>query len=147
MALVGDGGDVEVAVDDLDVAGGLDVGGVHLGRPADVEGQRDRVLGEALQVQVLEVEDDLGHVLLDVRDRGELVGHAVDLDRGDRRPPQRGEQHPPQGVAEGGAETGLERLDLELAERVGAALEPLDRGRNRNRSVNSQLEEKTSLGF
>src|SRR5207253_2177875 len=73
VALVGDGGDVEVAVDDLDVARGLDVGGVDLGRAANVEDQRDGVLGEALEVQLLQVEDDLGHVLLDMGDRGEPV--------------------------------------------------------------------------
>jgi len=88
VTLVRDRRDVEVAVDDLHVRGGLDVRSMDLGRAAHVQGQRHRVLGEALKVELLEVEDDLGHVLFDVRDRGELVRHAIDLDRRDGGSPQ-----------------------------------------------------------
>ena len=49
----------------------------------------------------------------------ELVLDALDLDLGDRAAFQAGEQDPPQAVADGVAETALERFDGELAVRVG----------------------------
>src|SRR5690606_6684808 len=62
---------------------------------------------------VLDVEDDLGDILLDPGDRGELVEHAVDPDARDRGTGDRGEQGPTQGVAEGVAEARLQRLEDE----------------------------------
>jgi hypothetical protein len=63
--------------------------------------------------QTLEVEDDLGDVLLDALDGRELVEHRVDLDARDRGTGDRGEQGATKRVAEGVAEAGLERLDDE----------------------------------
>ena len=54
--------------------------------------------------------------------RRELVEHAVDLDRGDRRALDRGEQHAAQRVADRRAEAALERLRVEPAEPVGERL-------------------------
>jgi hypothetical protein len=59
---------------------------------------------------LLDVEDDVGHILAHSRDRGELVQHAVDVYGGDRRALQRGKQHPAQGIAERHAKAALERL-------------------------------------
>ena len=61
----------------------------------------------------LDVEDDLGDVLLDARHGGELVQHAVDPDARDRGSGDRGQQGAAQGVAEGVAEARLEGLDDE----------------------------------
>jgi hypothetical protein len=69
--------------------------------------------------QALDVEDDLGDVLLDPGDRGELVQHAVDADAGDRGAGDARQQGATQGVAEGVAEAGLERLDDEPAPVLG----------------------------
>src|SRR5215471_12601399 len=137
VTAVGQRADVQVRVHDLDVRGRLDLGGVHLRRALDVEHQRDRVLREALEAELLEVEDDLGHVFLDMRHRGELVRHALDLDRRDRRAPQRAEQHPAQRVAERGAEPGLEWLDLELAVPI-VPLDLADLGGHGQPGVNRQ---------
>ena len=63
----------------------------------------------------LEVQDDVGDVLLDTLDRRELVRDALDADAGDRGAGQRGEQHTAQRVAERVAETAIERLDRERA--------------------------------
>jgi hypothetical protein len=63
--------------------------------------------------QALDVQDEVGDVLLDPGDGGELVQHAVDPDAGDGRAGDRGQQRAPQRVAEGVAEAGLERLDDE----------------------------------
>ena len=64
---------------------------------------------------VLEVQDDVGHVLLHALDGRELVRHALDAHGCDRRADQRRQQHPPQRVAERVAEATVERLDREAA--------------------------------
>jgi hypothetical protein len=65
--------------------------------------------------QVLEVEQDVRHVLADARQRRELVRDALDLDRSHGGALQRGEQHAAQRVAERVAEAAVERLDHEDA--------------------------------
>ena len=66
--------------------------------------------GVHAQRDLLDVEDDVGHVLAHAGDRGELVQHAVDLHGGDGRALQRGQQHAAQRVAERHAEAALQRL-------------------------------------
>src|SRR5258706_9098555 len=89
-----------------------------------VHSERERLGVVAVQLQgnLLEVEDDVGRVLDHAGDRRELVQHAVDLDRGDRRALNRRQQHPAQGVADGGAEAALEGLRVEAAEPIGERL-------------------------
>ena len=65
--------------------------------------------------QALEVEDDVGDVLADARERRELVRDALDLDRGHGGALERREQHAAQRVAERVAEAAVERLDHEDA--------------------------------
>ena len=97
----------------LDTGRGRDVGG------GDVTGALlAQVHGDGLVVlggddEVLEVQDDLGDVLLDALDGGELVQHAVDLDARDRGTGDRRQQGTAERVAERVAEAGLERLDHE----------------------------------
>src|SRR4029078_12731781 len=74
---------------------------------------------EALHAELLDVQDDLGDVFLDARDRRELLVHARDLDAGDRRPSQGREQDTTDGVAEGDAVAGLEWTRLVLGVRAG----------------------------
>jgi hypothetical protein len=57
----------------------------------------------------------LGDVLLDAGDRRELVQDAVDPDARDGRAGDARQERATQGVAEGVAEAGLERLDDEPA--------------------------------
>lgn len=63
--------------------------------------------------QLLDVEDEVGHVLLDARHGGELVQDTVDTDAGDSGTRDRGEERAAQGVAERVAEARLQRLDDE----------------------------------
>ena len=80
----------------------------------------DGVRREALQAELLDVEDDLGHVLLDARDRRrELLVHVTDLDARDGRPLEGRQEDAAESVAEGDAVTGLERARLVLGERAG----------------------------
>ena len=78
-----------------------------------------RLVRVRLQPKLLEVQNQLGRVFLDARKGGELVVDAVDLDLGDGGAGQRGEQHPPQRVAERQPEAALQRLDLEATKILG----------------------------
>ena len=92
----------------------LDVAGGDVGRAADVEAERDRLLGAGREHEVLQVQDDVGDVLGDAVDGVELVEGVVEAHLGDGCARDRRQQGAPQGVAEGVAEAGLERTDGEL---------------------------------
>src|SRR5215213_6455108 len=106
--------DVRVRVEDLDAGGQIDVLRGDLARARDDERRLDlgRV-GVHPADDALEVEDDVGHVLLDPGDRRELVRNALDADARDGRPGERAQQHAAQRVAERVAEAAVERLDRE----------------------------------
>ena len=99
--------------------------------PRLVDPQVERLGGVDVHLQrnLLQVQDDVGRVLDHAGDRRELVQHAVDLDRRDRRAFNRRQQHAPQGVADGRAEPALERLRVEpsepIRERLALELQPL----------------------
>ena len=95
-------------------------------RTATLEHQALDAVALHLDRDVLDVEHDVDDVLADAGNRGELVQHAVDVDRGDRGALQRGEQHAAQRVAERLAEAALERLgdDGRDAARIVAAAPP-----------------------
>src|SRR5258706_7183138 len=86
-----------------------------------VHSERERLGVVAVQLQgnLLQVEDDVGRVLDHAGNRRELVQHAVDLDGGDGRAFNRGQQHAPEGVADGGAEAAVGPLRVETAEPIG----------------------------
>ncbi len=112
-ALGVEGGDVQVGVEDLDVGRGLQVGRRGVARPALVEAQGDRLVGVHPDQQVLEVQDDVGDVLLHAGQGGELVQRLVEAHLGHRRAGNRGEQGAAQRVAQGVPEAGIERADGE----------------------------------
>ena len=96
--------DAEGTVTGGDVAGGDDARALLRERHAL------RAFGVQTQRQVLDVQDDVRHILADARDGGELMQHAVDLNGGNGRALKRGHQHAAKRVAEGEAEAALERL-------------------------------------
>jgi hypothetical protein len=122
LAILRDRGDVEVGVGDHGVPVALHVraGDGTLARAPDAA--VDLVLPLELHAQLLEVQDDVGDVLVDPLERVELVRRALDLHGGDRGALDRGEQHAPQAVADRVPEAALERLDDEPAVRAGQAL-------------------------
>ncbi|MPN40192.1 hypothetical protein SDC9_187728 [bioreactor metagenome] len=70
------------------------------------------VLG--LEENLLQVQDDVGDVFHNAVDGGELVHGSIDLDGGNGRAFQRGEEHAPEGVANSMTITGFKRLGDEL---------------------------------
>ena len=113
-----EGHEHEVAVHDLDVrrlhdVRGEDRAGAALGQP-----ELDRVRREALHAELLGVQDDLGDVFLDARDRGELLVHVADLERRHGRALERGQEDAPERVAERHAVAGLKGPDLVLGVRA-----------------------------
>jgi len=55
---------------------------------------------QQLQPQLLDLQDELGHILAHAGDLGKLMQHIADAHRGHRGARQRGQQHPPQRVAQ-----------------------------------------------
>src|SRR5208337_1481758 len=111
--------DDEARVEDLDVAGRLDVAGGDGAGAAALEDETLDALALHLDGDVLDVEHNVDDVLADAGDRRELVQHAIDVDRSDRGALQRREQHAPQRVAEGLAEAALERLGDDCRDATG----------------------------
>src|SRR5437016_11546201 len=56
----------------------------------------------------LDVENNVGDVFDDARNRRDFVHHALNLDAGDGATFERRKQHPPQAVADSHAEAALE---------------------------------------
>ena len=88
----------------------LDVTGGHHALLRHAKGKGAGLLAEVLELDLLEVEDDFGHVLHHAGQRGELVLGTGDTHAGDGSTLQGAEQHAAQGVAKGVTETGLDRL-------------------------------------
>ena len=106
---------VEVAddvllVEHLDACGLGDIGGGDDTGPFGGNRQALRPFDFHADRDALEVQDDVGDVLADTGDRGELVQHVVDLDGSDGRALERRHQHAAQRVAEGETEATLQRL-------------------------------------
>ena len=112
-ALGVDGGDVQVGVEDLDVGRQLQVRCRGVSRATDVEAQGHRLVGVHPDEQVLEVQDDVGDVLLDPGQRRELVQRLVEAELGHGTAGDGREQRAPERVAERGAEARVERADGE----------------------------------
>jgi hypothetical protein len=74
-----------VGVQDLDPRAFADLAGRDLARAFAAQRQALGAVGFHLDRDGLDVEHDVGDVLAHAGDRAELMQHAVDLDRGDRR--------------------------------------------------------------
>src|SRR5581483_9698831 len=129
LAAFADGGDVHVLIEHFDVGIGLNhAAGDYtwlLGTQINGLG----ALAAELERHLLQVEDEIGRVFNHSGDGLKLVQHAFDFDRGDGRALDRGEQHAPQRIADGGAEAAFEGLRPEaavlVAERLGVYREAL----------------------
>ena len=93
-------GDVQVRVQDLHLAVGLDVAGGHHAGTHRLDIDRLHRVAVELRQEALDVQDNLRHVFLHAGNGGKLVLDAGDLDGSRRGAGQRGEHDPPQGVAQ-----------------------------------------------
>jgi hypothetical protein len=121
-------GDVQVGVEDLDVGGRLQVARDRVTRAALVEAERHRLVRVDPDQEVLQVQDDVGHVLLHPRQGGELVEGVVEAHLGDGRAGDGREQRSPERIPEGMAEAGLERADGEPLAVAAVLVEDFDGG-------------------
>src|SRR5262249_15493288 len=81
-----------------------------------------RLVARVFDDETLDVEDDVGDILDNAGDGGDLVLNALDLDARDGAALEAGKEDTPQAVADGDAEAALERLGVELAVGVGQGL-------------------------
>ena len=123
------GGNVEVRIEDLHLAVGLDVAGGDFALTAGFNIDRFHALGVELGNDALHVEDDLGDVLLHSGNGGKLVLHAGDLNGGNRRAGQGREQDAAQGVTQRGTIATLQGLhDVFAVGAVAGVLHTFDAG-------------------
>ena len=102
---------MQILVEDLDLAGALDVAGGDLCRAADVEAQNHVFLCSGGDDDVLDVQDHVGDVFADTSDGVELVQCVIEANGRDGRAGDARQQGTAQRVADGVAEAGLERAD------------------------------------
>ena len=105
--------DDQLRVVHLDARRSGDVGGRDLTGALLAQVGGDGLVVLAGDDQVLDVEDDLGDILLDARDGRELVEHAVDADARHGCAGDRGEEGATERVPQGVTEARLEGLDHE----------------------------------
>ncbi len=122
LAAFGNRGDIDVFVQDFDVAVGFNHSRSDHAGLVGAQIERLRTLARQLEGNLLEVQDDVGGILDHAGDGLELVQYALDANRGDRGALDRTEQGAAQGVADGGAKAALKGLGAELAEDVGERL-------------------------
>src|SRR5262249_13585277 len=100
----------ELGIEHNDVAHGLNIAGRDSAGTLLFDDHALWSVALHLDGDVLDVEHDIGHVLAYAGNRGELVQHAIDVDRLHCRALQRGEEDAPQGITQRHAEAALERL-------------------------------------
>ena len=103
--------EVQLRIDDLVVARYLDVTGGDLSRSGYVEVHLCRSVGDRVNTDLAQVEQELGRVLFHFRNCRELVLDLVDAHGGNRRAADPAEQHTAERVALGMREPSGERLD------------------------------------
>ena len=117
-AVVADRRDVDIGVQDDHVGVHLDLAAVDLARLRDTKADRPGPLAMQLQRDLLQVQDDVRRVLYHAGDRAEFVRNALDPHRADRGAFNGAQQRTAQRIADGRAESPLERLGAEAAVRL-----------------------------
>src|SRR5438045_2975907 len=110
------GTDDLLRVEHIETLDGLDVAGGDLAFFVDGERKLLRfvVLTIDLELHLFEVEHDVGHVLNDTGQSGELVLRARDLHRSNRGAFERGKQDAAKRISNGVTVTGFKRLGAKL---------------------------------
>ena len=113
---------MERGVGNLDGGVGFDVAGGDGTFFIGLETNRLLLVGVGLDDDLLDVENDVRHVLDDARDGGELVIGALDADGGDGTAFETGQEDATKAVADGPTVAALERLDEEHPVGIGEGL-------------------------
>jgi hypothetical protein len=116
--LLGEGGDHVLGIVDGDRGVGLDEVGGHFARPGGREAHGLGFVAVEADDQPLDVENDVGDVLVHAGHGGELVLHALDAHAGHRGALDAREERAAQAVAHGHAEAAFKRFDHEAREGV-----------------------------
>ena len=103
-------GDHVIGVDDLDVVGGLNIGGADNALAVLTELQHDFVATVELENDTLQIQKDINDIFLHAIDGRVLVQDAVDAHVGRRVAGHRGKQNTPQGIAQGVTVAAFKRL-------------------------------------
>ena len=112
MTTLGEGRDVLLGIDELELGRNEEVCAGNLARAIDRDSRSALVRGtKRAEHETLHVQDDVGDILDHVGNRGELVLGAIDLDGLDGCTLERGKQHAAQGVTQRVAIPALQRLD------------------------------------
>ena len=120
---------MQIPVHDFHFFIALYVRGGHFAVAMGVNGDHLGLIGEYLRGKILQVENNLSHIFLDARHRGELMLHTLDANIGNCHAGQRVKQHSAQRIAQSLAKSALQRLYNELAVAfVFANLQPFDSG-------------------
>ncbi|SPO53068.1 protein of unknown function [Pseudomonas sp. JV551A1] len=106
--------DYVIGVDDLDIVIQLNIGSGNHPRTLFRQGQRNFVTTVQFDSQAFQVQQDFNDVFLNTFDRGVLMEYAVDLGLDYCTARHGGQQDAAQRVAQGMAETTLERLERNL---------------------------------
>ena len=99
-----------IRIDQFDVLVGLDVGSGHFAFLVRRKQQCLRLARVRLELDLLEIQNDVGHVLNNAVNRGEFMLRAVHFERRNGRAFERREQHAAKRVADGVAVTGFKRV-------------------------------------
>jgi hypothetical protein len=119
LAVPVEGGNMNVRVQDLDVSVMDDVRRLGLGRALYLESYLFGLTPLDVEGDALDIQDDVGHILDNTWDCGELVQDALDAQGRDGRAVDGGQQDPPQGVSDRDTVPALKRLRPEPAVFLG----------------------------
>ncbi len=109
-----DGRNVNILIQDLNIAVSFDHSAGDNTRLISAQIDHLRRVPGKLERDLLQVKNNVCGIFDDTGNRLKLVQHTFDLDRGDRCSLNRRKQYPPQRIANGGAESALERLRPEV---------------------------------
>ena len=116
LATLGDRANINIRVENLNVAVGFDhARSDHAG---NIGAQVERLRPVAIQLErnLLQVQNDVGRILDNARDRLELMQYAFDSHGRNRRAFNRRKQRAPQSIADRRAKPALKRLRAEFTE-------------------------------
>ena len=116
--------DVQIRIHDLNLIVHLQIARFHFAGTYGVDADHLRLFGKELRRQQLDVQNQLGDVFLDARNRRKLMLHALDTDAGCRYAGERIEHDSAKRVAQRLTKAALQRIYDKFS--ISAVLADLD---------------------